>query len=80
MNLIKKRLEHMILHEYNNLRLGVYMFEQSKLDRINELARKSKTCELSCEEKQEQDELRKEYLKNFRERFKKQLDNIEVVD
>ena len=56
------------------------MFEQSKIDRINELARKSKTCELSHEEKLEQEKLRKEYLINFREKFRKQLDDIEIVD
>lgn len=56
------------------------MFEQSKIDRINELARKSKAGELSSEEKLEQEQLRKEYLDNFRARFKAQLDEIEIVD
>ena len=36
--------------------------EQSKIDRINELARISKERELTDEEKQEQKKLREEYI------------------
>lgn len=54
--------------------------EKAKIDRINELARKSKVQELSPEEKEEQYNLRQEYLADFRARFKAQLDNIEIVD
>ena len=50
------------------------------IKRINELARKSKICELTEEEKQEQDSLRKEYLKIFKNNFKMKLDNIVIVD
>ena len=49
-------------------------------NRINFLAKKSKTVGLSQQEKEEQQILRKEYLANFRENFKKQLNNIEIVD
>jgi uncharacterized protein YnzC (UPF0291/DUF896 family) len=56
------------------------MLEQRKMDRINELARKSKNCGLSGEEKREQHELRKEYLAKFRESFRVHLENIEVVE
>ncbi|MBQ7386942.1 MAG: DUF896 domain-containing protein [Clostridia bacterium] len=40
--------------------------EKSKIDRINELARISKTRELTSEEKDEQRALREEYLAYFR--------------
>jgi uncharacterized protein YnzC (UPF0291/DUF896 family) len=56
------------------------MLEQKKMDRINELARKSKRCGLSSEEKREQHELRQEYLARFRASFRVHLDNIEVVE
>ena len=41
--------------------------EQSKIDRINELARLARERELSEEEKQERDALRKEYIAVWRE-------------
>jgi uncharacterized protein YnzC (UPF0291/DUF896 family) len=56
------------------------MLEQKKMDRINELARKSKKDGLSGEEKREQHELRQEYLARFRAAFRVQLENIEVVE
>ena len=57
------------------------MITQAQIDRINELARKSKTAEgLTAEEKEEQQRLRKEYIAAFRANLKSQLDNIEVVD
>lgn len=56
------------------------MLEKSKLDRINELAAKSKAGELTEEEKKEQELLRKEYIKKFRENFRSQLDRIKIVD
>ena len=56
------------------------MVSKEKLDRINELARKSKQAELTAEEKEEQQKLRSEYIKNFRESFKGQLDQIKFVD
>lgn len=55
------------------------MLCKEKIDRINYLARKSKAEGLSEIEKQEQQELRKEYLESFREDFKKKLDCIEIV-
>ncbi len=50
------------------------------IDRINFLYNKSKSEGLTEDEVIEQKNLRKEYLKQFRENFKKQLDNIEIVD
>ena len=49
--------------------------EQSKIDRINELARKSKTEPLTEAELAEQKALREEYLASFRAMFRGQLDS-----
>lgn len=46
--------------------------------RINELARLSKTRELTIEEKEEQAKLRKEYIEEFRANLRGQLDNIDI--
>ena len=54
------------------------MLPKDKMDRINELARKSKECALDEGEKVEQDLLRKEYIAAFRESFIQQLENIEI--
>ena len=56
------------------------MLSKEKLDRLNVLARKAKNKTLTEEEVIEQQGLRQEYLKNFREGFKKQLESIEFVD
>ncbi len=53
--------------------------DQKLLDRINELAKKSRESELTKEEKTEQQELRAKYIATFRGNLKKQLDNIELV-
>ena len=55
------------------------MFDQKKLDRINELAKKNKTEGLTTEELAEREVLRKEYLEHFRAHFRSRLDNIKVV-
>lgn len=54
--------------------------EKKKIDRINELARLKKERELSQEEKEEQQALRKEFLSEIRADLKQTLDNIEIVD
>jgi uncharacterized protein YnzC (UPF0291/DUF896 family) len=56
------------------------IISEEKLARINALARKSKHTPLSPAEKEEQRILRAEYLKNFRESFRAQLESIEIVD
>ena len=56
------------------------MLEKQKMDRINELARASKERTLSDAEKTEQAALRAEYLEKFREGFRAQLEQIEIVD
>ena len=59
----------------------MYNMEQKKIDRINELARKSKTAEgLTEEEKAEQAVLRREYIDSFKRSLTGQLDNMYIVD
>ncbi|GAA3660757.1 DUF896 domain-containing protein [Asaccharospora irregularis] len=55
------------------------MFDQKKLDRINELAKKNKAEGLTEEELKEREVLRKEYLENFRAHFRSRLDCVKVV-
>lgn len=56
------------------------MLSKEKINRINELANKSKQEELTKSEKEEQQKLRQEYLKNARSSFKNQLKGVTVVD
>lgn len=55
--------------------------EQKKIDRINELARKSKTPEgLTPAEQAERQALREEYIQAFRKNLKQQLDHTTIVE
>lgn len=54
--------------------------DNEKINRINELARKSKEIGLTDEEKIEQDLLRKEYIAIYRENLRAQLHSIKVID
>lgn len=54
------------------------MITKELIDQINFYSRKAKTEGLTEEEKAEQARLREEYLKAFRKRFKKQLDNLDI--
>ena len=54
--------------------------EQVKIERINFLARKSKTEGLTPEEKEEQALLRREYLDAIRQNLRSTLDSIKVTD
>ncbi len=54
--------------------------EQTKIDRINELARLSKTRELTLEEKEEQKKLRTEYINLVHNNLRGQLQNIKIVE
>ena len=54
--------------------------EQWKLDRINALAKKAKHAELTPEELQERDALRKEYIAAVKKSLTDQLDNTYFVD
>ncbi len=48
--------------------------------RINELSRKFKTVGLTDEETKEREQLRQQYLNNFKSNFKQQLDSIRYVE
>lgn len=52
---------------------------QQKIDRINELARKSRTVELTDEEKAEQTVLRNEYRQSVTGNLAAQLNNTYIV-
>ncbi|MBP3898355.1 MAG: DUF896 domain-containing protein [Mogibacterium sp.] len=54
--------------------------EKSKINRINELARKSKAEGLTDAEKAEQHDLRQEFLDEIRSDVKASLESIEIVD
>ena len=53
--------------------------EQSKIDRINFLARKSKTEGLSEEEKAEQAVLRREFIESYKRSLEIQLNNTTIL-
>ena len=53
--------------------------DQKKIDRINELARKSKTDGLTEAEKAEQTELRNEYRASVTGNLMQQLENTYIV-
>ena len=52
--------------------------EQSKIDRINELARKAKAEGLTPKEEAERATLRAEYIAAYRESLRGQLDSIVI--
>ena len=56
------------------------MIDDSKIQRINELARKSKAEGLTETEKKEQQLLRQEFLAAVRKNLKSQLNNIDILD
>ncbi len=56
------------------------MLSKEKMQRINELSRKSKQTTLTTEEKAEQKRLREEYLQVFRKSFVQDLHGMTFVD
>lgn len=52
--------------------------DQCKIDKINELAQKARTCGLSDDEKALQKELREEYIQAFRNSLTATMDNIYI--
>ena len=54
--------------------------EKAKIDRINELAHKSKSEGLTDTEKEEQKLLRQEFLAEIRADFRATLESIEIVE
>ena len=54
---------------------------EQEIARINELARKARTPEgLTETEKEEQAQLRREYIESFKRSLRAQLDNTYIVD
>lgn len=56
------------------------MLPKHQLDRINELARKSKQGGLTLSEQKEQIELRKAYIESFRRGMKNTIEGLKIVD
>ncbi|MDW0111693.1 MULTISPECIES: DUF896 domain-containing protein [Sporosarcina] len=56
------------------------MLSPDKIQRINELSKKSKTVGLTLEEAKEQTQLRKEYLETFRTSMRETIENVKVID
>ena len=56
------------------------MIDPKLIARINELSKISKVRDLTDNEKQEREDLRKVYIKQFKEGFKQTIENIKVVD
>jgi len=54
--------------------------EKSRIERLNELAKKAKTSSLSEAELAERELLRKEYIASFRSNLKATLDNTVIID
>ncbi|MEI3089238.1 MAG: DUF896 domain-containing protein [Oscillospiraceae bacterium] len=54
--------------------------DKSRIERINELARKAKAEGLTDEEILERDRLRREYVAAFRENFDAELEHTLIVD
>ena len=52
---------------------------QEKINRINELARKSKTVGLNDDEKIEQNKLRKEYINAVKTNLRESIKNISLA-
>lgn len=53
--------------------------DQKKINRINELYKKSEAEGLTEAEKREQELLRKEYIANVRKNLQAQLNNVDVI-
>ncbi len=56
------------------------MLSKDKINRINELSKKSKSIGLTVEEAKEQTKLRQEYLASFRSSMRKTIENVQVID
>ena len=54
--------------------------EQTKIDRINELARKKKTEGLTGAEKIVQERLREEYIEGYRRSIRHHIEGLKIVD
>ncbi|MBC1456332.1 DUF896 domain-containing protein [Listeria newyorkensis] len=56
------------------------MLEKAKIDRINELSHKKKAGTMTVDEKLEQEELRQEYIKSFRNQVRDTIEHTTFID
>jgi len=56
------------------------MIDEKLIQRINELSKLSKERELTPQEQDERNQLRLEYLRQFKEGFRQRLDNLKIID
>lgn len=56
------------------------MTMEEKIARINELYHKSKKEGLTEEETKEREELRKEYIRSFRDNIRAALENVSILE
>lgn len=56
------------------------MIDKNLIQRINELSQIAKERELTKKEQDERNQLRQEYLKQFKEGFRQRLDNLKIID
>lgn len=56
------------------------VLSSEKINRINELSKKSKSSGLTMEEAKEQTNLRKEYLETFRSSMRETIEHVKVID
>ncbi|SES62043.1 DUF896 domain-containing protein [Anaerobranca gottschalkii] len=56
------------------------MLSKEKIERINFLAKKQREQGLTAREKEEQQELRQEYIKTIKNQVKAALDNTKFID
>ena len=54
--------------------------DKNKIQRINFLAKKSKAAGLTATEQEEQAQLRREYIEEYKANLRMQLENTYVVD
>lgn len=54
--------------------------EQEMLNRINSLYHKKETSGLSAKEQAERKKLHAEFIKNFRDSFRQQIEDLVIVD
>ena len=54
--------------------------DKAKIDRINELAKKKKRVGLSKDELNEQAELRRQYIDEFKNSLRQQIEGIKIID
>ena len=87
MQLVAVKAYHGVVEYIKNPTANVFLYLLDQdwnyielIDRLNELSRISKVRALTENEIQERDDLRKIYIKQFRQGFAQTLDNVKVID